>query len=254
MMQAVGAVEGADHRLALRRPRADQSQPQHGRRAAAGAEEERRRGPDRGVRHYVKRSSLRPAARPAAPDAVAAAPATVQAAPHAVPDRGSRRAADVPALRTRHGQGLRRSHRLRGEVDRHRSRRHLVRLRRRRRHRRLEQRGRDVQRDAGAGAPRLQRGAHRKLWSGNLLRVWREVEKVAKTSTVGGSNEGSRCAALVRVAPAWCCRLPCRGRPRTGARQAGDGDRAAAGRRGRRSRCCGKVAMPSTPPSRSASR
>ena len=54
-----------------------------------------------------------------------------------------------------HGEGLRRSHRLRGEADRHRPRRHLVGLRRRRRHRRLEQRVGDVQRHARAGAARL---------------------------------------------------------------------------------------------------
>ena len=58
-------------------------------------------------------------------------------------------------------QGLRRSHRLCGQADWHRSRRHLVGLRRRRRHRRLEQRRRDVQRHAGDGAPRLHRGANR---------------------------------------------------------------------------------------------
>ena len=50
----------------------------------------------------------------------------------------------VARCRPRHRQGLRRSHRLRGEADRHRPRRHLVGLRRRRRHRRLEQRGRDA--------------------------------------------------------------------------------------------------------------
>ena len=44
------AVQGADHRLALVGAGALQSQPQPGRRAAAGAQEERRRGPDRGLR------------------------------------------------------------------------------------------------------------------------------------------------------------------------------------------------------------
>ena len=44
------AVEGADHRVALGRARARQRQPQPGRRAADGAEAERRRRPDRGVR------------------------------------------------------------------------------------------------------------------------------------------------------------------------------------------------------------
>ena len=67
----------------------------------------------------------------------------------------------VAGRRPRDREGLRRSHRLRGEADRHRPRRHLVGLRRRRRHRRLEQRRRDVQRDAGARAPRLHRGADR---------------------------------------------------------------------------------------------
>ena len=50
MMQAIAALEGADHRVALRRARALQPQPQHGRRAAAGAQEERRRHPGRRVR------------------------------------------------------------------------------------------------------------------------------------------------------------------------------------------------------------
>ena len=63
--------------------------------------------------------------------------------------------------RRAHGQGLRRSHRLRRQEDRHRPRRHLVRLRRRRRRRRLERRRRDLQRHARTGAPRLHRRADR---------------------------------------------------------------------------------------------
>ncbi len=49
-----GAVEGAGDRVALRGPRACRSQPQHGRRAAGSAEEERRRDSDGGVCGYVK--------------------------------------------------------------------------------------------------------------------------------------------------------------------------------------------------------
>ena len=49
----------------------------------------------------------------------------------------------VAGGRPRHREGLRRSHRLRREADRHRPRRHLVGLRRRRRRRRLEQRRRE---------------------------------------------------------------------------------------------------------------
>ena len=74
--------------------------------------------------------------------------------------RGIRQAAgrdrrQVPAGGPRQREGLRESHRLRGEAHRHRSRRHFVGLRWRRRHRRLEQRGGSVQRHAGTGAPRL---------------------------------------------------------------------------------------------------
>ena len=74
--------------------------------------------------------------------------------------RGVRQAArgdqsEVAGRDTRDRQGLRRSHRLRGEAHRHRSRRHLVRLRRRRRRHGLEQRKRDVQRHARARPSRL---------------------------------------------------------------------------------------------------
>ena len=59
MMQALAAVEGADHRLAFGGARALQSQPQPGRRAAARAEEERRRRADRGVRELREVDRLR---------------------------------------------------------------------------------------------------------------------------------------------------------------------------------------------------
>ncbi len=68
---------------------------------------------------------------------------------------------EIPAASSRDRQGLRRSHRLRRETDRPRSRGNLLRLRRRRRRRRLERRERDVQRYARAGSPRLHRGTDR---------------------------------------------------------------------------------------------
>ena len=48
-MQAIGALEGAGHRVALGGPQARQPQPQHGRRDADGDEDERRRRADRRV-------------------------------------------------------------------------------------------------------------------------------------------------------------------------------------------------------------
>ena len=105
------------------------------------------------------------------------------------PGRSSRRQydkrmADIdakwPPRRARDRQGLRQSHRLRRQAHRHRSRRHLVGLRRRRR------------RDGWNSAAEtfnvtlelVRRGYTEeqiaKIWSGNLLRVWGEVEKVAK--------------------------------------------------------------------------
>ena len=77
-------------------------------------------------------------------------------------------------------RGPRRSHRLRRQADRHRPRRHQLRLRRRRRHHGLDRRGRD-----GATSRRSSRARGyssediAKIWSGNLLRVWREVERTA---------------------------------------------------------------------------
>ena len=78
----------------------------------------------------------------------------------------SRRAAGrdrqaVPTAAARERQGLRRSHRLHHQEDRHRSRRHLVGLRRRWRDRRLERRERNLQRHARARPPRLHRGSDR---------------------------------------------------------------------------------------------
>ena len=85
-----------------------------------------------------------------------------------------------PGDRARHRGGLRQSHRLPRQEDWHRSRRHLVGLRRRRR------------RDGWNGADEtfnvtlelVRRGYTEeqigKIWSGNLLRVMAEVEKVAK--------------------------------------------------------------------------
>ena len=77
----------------------------------------------------------------------------------------------------RDGQGLRRSHRLRGQAHRHRPRRHLVGLRRWRRCRRLEQRGRGVQRHARARASRLHRGTNRQDLE------WQLAARVARDGT-----------------------------------------------------------------------
>ena len=67
----------------------------------------------------------------------------------------TRASARDPRALGRDGARLRRPHRLRGEVDRHRPRRHQLRLRRRRRDRRLAGRVRDAQRDGRARGARL---------------------------------------------------------------------------------------------------
>ena len=101
-----------------------------------------------------------------------------------VPARG-RRTVDkpVPAASARDRQGLRRSHRLRREADRHRSRRHLVGLRRRRRRRRLERRRarRSTSRSSWCAAA-TPRSRSRRFWSGNLLRVMEEVAEGGEES------------------------------------------------------------------------
>ena len=195
MMQTVALLEGADHRVAFGGARARQSQPQHGRRAAARVEEERRRDSDGRVcrlredrpsrTHPSARRRCRRCARSsdclsraraavvlaarrrrraaaAAVAAVAAEAALAALSPEKRAEYDTRLAEiDKQAARrsARDRAGLRQSHRLRREADRHRSRRHLVGLRRRRRRRRLERRERDVQRHAGARAPRLHRAA-----------------------------------------------------------------------------------------------
>ena len=79
--------------------------------------------------------------------------------PFARTARGIRQAAGrdrrkVPARRPGQREGLRESHRLRGEAHWNRSRWNLVGLRWRRRNRRLEQRGGSIQRHAGTGSAR----------------------------------------------------------------------------------------------------
>ena len=99
----------------------------------------------------------------------------------ALPDRGRRRNAGAGQSGPRDGEGFRRPHRLRREAHRDRSRRHLVRLR---------WRGGITGWNSAAETfnvtlELVRRGYSEKeigkLWSGNLLRVWREVEKVART-------------------------------------------------------------------------
>ena len=87
---------------------------------------------------------------------------------------------EIPGTTARERQGLRRPRRLPGQEDRHRPCRHLVGLRRRRRRRRLERRQRNLQRHAGAGAARLHRSTDRQIWSGNLLRVMDQAQKIAR--------------------------------------------------------------------------
>ena len=97
-----------------------------------------------------------------------------------VSDRASGNAAIVGRRPSRR-EGAGRSHRLRREADRHRPRRHLVRLRRRRRHRGL---GRALRQTSNVTIELVRRGYSEediaKLWGGNLLRVWGEVERVAQ--------------------------------------------------------------------------
>ena len=171
MMQAVALSKAPIDRVALRRARARRPQPQPGRRAAAGDEAERRRRAHRRLRGLCE---VRHAQRPSAASECNRRPRV-----GAVPGRSSGAASAVGAGATWR-EGVRRSHRLCGEADWRRSRGDLVRLRRRRWHRGLGQRRRHVQRDARARAPRLQREDIAKLWGGNLLRVWREVESVAR--------------------------------------------------------------------------
>ena len=70
MMQTLAADEGADHRVALGRARALRRQPQHGRRAAAGAEEERRRHADRSAFAQLREDADSPPSATAALDAL----------------------------------------------------------------------------------------------------------------------------------------------------------------------------------------
>ncbi len=111
------------------------------------------------------------------------------------PARGVRQAArgdqsEVAGRDARDRQGLRRSHRLRGEAHRHRSRRHLVRLRRRRRRHGLEQRQRDVQRHARARPSRLYRRTDREnLERESAARLGRSGEsRWTNTGRKGVSN------------------------------------------------------------------
>ena len=99
---------------------------------------------------------------------------------------GDRR--EVAACRPSQREGLRESHRLRGEAHRNRSRGNFVGLRRRRRNRRLEQRGGSIQRHAGTGSPRLHRRTDRKV-----------VERQS-ASSLGRSREGRAKAAATDAA------------------------------------------------------
>ena len=178
-------VEGAGDRLALGGAGARRSFAQHGRRAAAGVEEERRRDSDGGVCE-LRQDQQAGLARAGGRDCRAAQgvrPAGGRAGRRSrhrrrpgrrrdeSPDAGAARAVhrahggdrqEHARRSARHRGRLRQSHRLPREEDRPRSRRHLVGLRWRRRRHGLERRRRNLQRDAGAGAARLHRGADRR--------------------------------------------------------------------------------------------
>ena len=179
-----GVVESAGDCLALGGARARRSFAQHGRRAAAGVEEERRRHSDGGVCE-LRQDQQAGFARAGGGDCRAAQgvrPARGRAGRRSrhrrrpgrrrdeSPDAGAARAVhradggdrqEHAGRSARHRRRVRQSHRLPREEDRPRSRRHLVGLRRRRRRDGLERRRRNLQRDAGAGAARLHRGTDR---------------------------------------------------------------------------------------------
>ena len=147
-------VEGAGDRLSFRRARTLQSQPQPRRRTAAGAQKERRGGAGGRTRGVCQDSRPPSAERTAAIEKLAAefnVPASAvgrgggggtdtrtrrpepagraeRGEAHRAPREAGRPEREVSAAAARQRQGLRRSHRLHREEDRHRPCRDLVRL------------------------------------------------------------------------------------------------------------------------------